>query len=79
MKPLKLFAVIAINDEGRSYLVGLKNPDVGNFPIVSRNRELVEIAFNVIDEKTKSTARIVEFNSIDHFDEQNGWVKKSDD
>ncbi len=72
MKPLKLFAVIARDDEGRSYLVGLKNPDVGSLPIVSRNRKLVEIAFNVIDEETKSTARIVEFNSIDHFDEQNG-------
>ena len=72
MKPLKLFAVIARDDEGRSYLVGLKNPDVGNFPIVSSNRKTVEMAFKLIDEETKSTARIVEFNSIDHFDEQNG-------
>lgn len=70
MKPLKLFAVIARDDEGRSYLVGLKNPDVGSLPIVSRNRELVEMAFTLIDEKTKSTARIVEFNSVDHFDEE---------
>lgn len=68
MKPLKLFAAMARNDDGSYYLVGIMHPHLGNMAVVNSSRDVVEMAFKLIGTETREKTKIVDFTSNEDFD-----------
>ncbi len=68
LKPLKLFAAMARNDDGSYHIVGLMHPDLGHLPVVNSKREVVETCFKMIEQTIREKSKIVEFTSNEDFD-----------
>ena len=59
LKPLKLYAAMARDDNGSYHIVGIMHPYLGHMALVNSSRDVVEMGFKLIEPDTRAKTKIV--------------------